>query len=234
MNVFSGKRAIFECLFSSGVCGGRTALELCALDLVVRGTQFSMFGEPPRHPQREHRDGHHKLEKNGSVERHNDEHVWAVPIVQTATSSGSWWRPGSRGLCLRARGGGAGAAADLPIVGRQQVFRCKDRANLAWKERGGRGLRKEEEKGKGRPTEPQFLFLVRGVSGQQWCLTTKRTALIHEVLSGCKTRLMSMRGNYHLTVQGLVLDMSRFFGGLGLTRFLSGSDRKDQGGMDDD
>ena len=79
---FSGKRAISECLFSSGGCGGRTDLELCALDLALTGSQFPMLGGSPRCPQREHPDRYLKPEKNDSVECHDTEKVLEPPMVQ--------------------------------------------------------------------------------------------------------------------------------------------------------
>ena len=133
------------------------------------------------------------------------------------------WRPVSASQGRWRRSSGCGTAhrrspesvlmqtSGQPPVGRE-------------KRHGGCG--KEEEKGKREtiPTEPQFLFLVRDLSGQHWCLTTKRTALIHEVLSDCKTR-----GHFHLTVQSSVLDMSRCFDEHWSTRFLSCNDWRAQG-----
>ena len=137
MNV-SGKRAIFECRFSSGGCGGRTALELCALEVAPTGSKFPMLGGSPRYPQREHRDRYHKPEKNDSLECHHSEQVLELPMVQNTDLPGSWWGTSSRGccgLCLRATGG---AAADLPI----------DCLPILWKESRGTegGERRRMEK----------------------------------------------------------------------------------------
>ena len=80
------------------------------------------------------------------------------------------------------------------------------------KRRGTEDVERKRRRGGERETnrtELQFLFLVRGVSGQHWCLMMKKATLINEVLSDCKTRVVSMRGNYQLTVQGSVLHMSR-------------------------
>ena len=125
VNVCLAREQFFEILLSSVTCGGHTAIELCALELVPAGTQFSMLGGSPRDPQLEHRDRYHKPEKNDSLECHHSEQVLELPVVQTGTSPGSCWAPRSRGcgLCLRARRGRAGAAAaELPIHGRQKVF----------------------------------------------------------------------------------------------------------------
>ena len=98
---------------------------------------------------------------------------------------------------------------------------------LVEREKRNTGWRKEEEKGKREtnPTEPHIFFF--------WslaCLASIGALRWKELLSSMKfTPPCKTRGNFRLTVQSSVLDMSRCFDEHWSTRFLSGNDSRGVG-----